>query len=185
MKEKDNNVIMSFKKGMSVSQIAKKYHISRQGVYNILNRNNINYKKVPSIIDVDKIAQDLKHNNIKTVMNKNGVSYHALRKIINENELEKREIMKNVLNVKDVKRLYCDIKLDDEKIGKIFNCSPYTVRSFRWKHNIYDENRRWMDILTKDVYQKLRRNGKSLTEISQIVNIPYYLVVKAKSIYEK
>jgi DNA-directed RNA polymerase specialized sigma24 family protein len=72
----------------------------------------------------------------------------------------------------------------DEEIGKIFQCSQYTVRSFRWKHNIYNRNRQWQERLPKKVYLQLRQQKLSLSEISAITDVPYYTVVKAKKLYE-
>jgi DNA-binding CsgD family transcriptional regulator len=71
-----------------------------------------------------------------------------------------------------------------KEIGKIFNCSQYTVRSFRWKHNIYDKNRKWKEVLTFNDFVKMRSQGMSLIEISKKTGIPYHSVVKAKKIYE-
>ena len=42
---RDIDIIKAFKEGMSISELSKKYNYSRQGIYNILQRNNINYKK--------------------------------------------------------------------------------------------------------------------------------------------
>lgn len=181
----EQQVINLYRDGVSISKIAKKIKISRQGIYNILNRNKINYKKQKANIDIDQIKNDLKYNKIKYVMKKYNLPYSRVRKIIEDENIKKYEIMTDVLIVEDIRRLYCDVGMTDEEIGKIFNCSQYTVRSFRWKNNIYDKNRQWQRELTKSKFLQMRADNKTLKQISEETGFPYHIVIKAKKIYEQ
>ena len=185
MREYDNEVLRLFKENLSVSKISKMTGLSRQGIYNILQRNGVNYKKKVKSVEPHLLRKDLQHKSIKRVVQDTGVPYHRIKRIMDEHSIEKREIMRDILNVKDVSRLYNECGLDDKQIAQIFNCSQYTVRSFRWKYNIYDKNRLWQERLTKNIYRKLCSEGHSLSEISKITDVPYHTVVKAKKMYEK
>lgn len=180
----DEIIIEAYNKDNNITNISKKYKISRQGIYNILNRNKINYKKQTRNIDVEILKKELKRNKMKYVMDKYNIPYSQIRKIINNEEIEKREILKNVLNVNDVNRLYKDVGMSDKEIAEIFNCSQYTVRSFRWQNNIYNRNRQWQKELTKRIYMNKRKMGKTLKQISDETGFPYHIVAKAKKIYE-
>ena len=180
----EKNIINAFQNGMKISEISKKYGYSRQGIYNILQRNNINYKKVKPEINVEEIKKDLRHKSINKIIKEKNISYHQIKNIMEQNNLKKKEIMTERLTVENVKRLYCEKGLNDIEIGRIFNCSQYTVRSFRWKHNIYNKNRNWKKELTKEKYLKMRKEGKNLMEISKISNFPYHIIMKAKALYE-
>lgn len=181
---RDIDIIKAFKEGMSISELSKKYNYSRQGIYNILQRNNINYKKDKPEINIEDIKYDLKQKSINRIMKEKNISYHQMKNIMEKNNLQKKEIMSERLTEENIKRLYCEKGLDDMQIGKIFNCSPYTVRSFRWKHNIYNKNRNWKKELTKKKFLAMRKQYKTLTEISKISNLPYHIILKAKSLYE-
>lgn len=177
-------IIESFNNNLSITKIAKKYGISRQCVYNILNRKNVNYKKEDYGVDIDALKKDLKCNKMRDVMEKYNIPYSYLKKIMDEEKIQKREIMKDVLNYEIVKHLYDECDFSDEQIGNIFNCSPYTVRSFRWQNNIYDKNRNWQKHLTKNDFIKMRKSGLSLAEISRKTGYPYHIIIKAKQVYE-
>lgn len=177
-------IVKKFNNGEKITNIARELKVSRQHVYNILNNNKIQYKKAKNNIDVNEIKQSLNYDTIKGIMDKNEISYYEMNKIMKENNLTKKSIMNGRLSVNNVKRLYQEVGLNDKEIGRLFNCSEYTVRSFRWNNNIYNKNRNWKNTLTKDVFYKLRSEGKSLKEISEVVQLPYYLVLKAKNEYE-
>ena len=183
-KKIDRIVIDAYKNGDSITEISRRYNISRQGIYNILNRNEINYKKQKNIINFDVLKEELKYNKIKYIMDKYNISYSQMKRIMENENIKKYEIMNDVLNIADVKRLYCDIGMSDIEIGRIFNCSQYTVRSFRWKNNIYNKNRQWQKLLTKKLYLQKKREGKTLKQISAETGFPYHIVAKAKKLYE-
>ena len=180
----EQKIVLSFQNGESVTKIAKKYGISRQCVYNILNRKNINYKKEDYNVDGETIERELKNNKMVSVMEKYQIPYSYLKKVMDEQNIKKSEIMKDRLKQDVVKHLYNDCGFDDEQIGKIFNCSQYTVRSFRWENGIYDKNRNWKKDLTKEKFVSLREKGKTLVDISRETGYPYHNIVKAKQLYE-
>ena len=180
----EQQIVLSFQNGESVTKIAKKYGISRQCVYNILNRKNINYKKEDYNVDSETIERELKNNKMVSVMEKYQIPYSYLKKVMEEQNIKKSEIMKDRLKQDVVKHLYNDCGFDDEQIGKIFNCSQYTVRSFRWENGIYDKNRNWKKDLTKEKFVSLREKGKTLVNISRETGYPYHIIVKAKQLYE-
>ena len=179
----DAEVVRQYQEGKSVAEISRNTGLSRQGIYNILNRKQINYKKVNKEVDVDAIKKDLQRNKIKSVMKKYGISYHFVRKLMDKNNIDKSEIMKDVLKKEDVERLYTEMGMSDEEIGRIFNCSQYTVRSFRWEHGIYNKNRNWHTILTKEMFLKMQDDGLSLRAIAEKTGIPYHTIVKANKLY--
>ena len=119
-----------------------------------------------------------------TVMNKYKIPYSYLRKVMKEQNIEKTEIMKDRLDKRVIKHLYDECGFNDEQIGSIFNCSQYTVRSFRWNNGIYDKNRNWKKDLTKDKFDTMRKSGKTLADISRETGYPYHIVIKAKQLYE-
>lgn len=137
MTSKDEKIINDFYSGMTVIQLSKKYGLSRQGIYNVFIRNKIGYKKEKKKYDIEKIRSDLKYNSVKKTMDMNKISYYDISKIMKNENIFKNEIMKDILNVEDVDRLYNKQGFNDEKIAKIYNCSKYTVRAFRWKNGIY------------------------------------------------
>ena len=179
----DEEVVQQYRDGKSIAEISRNTGLSRQGIYNILNRKQINYKKGAKKIDTDAIMKDLQRNKIKRVMEKYDLSYHSIRKIMDKSNINKSEIMKDILKKEDVARLYCEMGMSDEEIGRIFNCSQYTVRSFRWEHGIYNKNRNWKSILTKDIFLRMQEDGLSLREISEETGIPYHTIIKAKKMY--
>jgi len=180
----EKNIITSFKSGESVTKIAKENKISRQCVYNILKRKNINYKKEDYHIDSEMLKEKLKNNKMTAIMNKYKIPYSYLRKIMKEQNIEKTEIMKDRLDERVIKHLYDECGFNDEQIGSIFNCSQYTVRSFRWDNGIYDKNRNWKKDLTKDKFNIMRKSGKTLADISRETGYPYHIIIKAKQLYE-
>ena len=92
--------------------------------------------------------------------------------------------MKDRLDKKIVRHLYDECGFNDRQIASIFNCSQYTVRSFRWNNGIYDKNRNWQINLTKEKFIVMRKSGKTLVEISNETGYPYHIVIKAKQLYE-
>lgn len=133
----DKKIIDDFNNGMTVIELAKKYGFSRQGIYNIFIRNNIQYKKEKKKHNVHKIKQDLKYNSIKETMKINDISYYDINKIMRNENIFKNEIMRDRLNKDDIDRLYNKLNLNDEKIANIYKCSKYTISAFRWKNGIY------------------------------------------------
>lgn len=137
LKKYDESVLTMYDNGMSVMAISKAMGISRQCVYNILNRNFINYKKPSKKVNIDAIKEEMKYSKMKQVMLRHDLTYAQMKKIMKEENIEKREIMKDILKIEDVRRLFHKYKMSDKDIAQIFNCSEYTVRSFRWKNGIY------------------------------------------------
>lgn len=180
----EQNIITSFKNGESITKIAKENNVSRQCVYNILNRKNINYKKEEYYIDEDILKEELRNNKMITVMNKYKIPYSYLKKIMKQKNIEKTEIMKDRLDKKVIRHLYDECGFNDKEIASIFNCSQYTVRSFRWNNGIYDKNRNWKKDLTKQKFSSMRKAGKTLTDISKEAGYPYHIIIKAKQLYE-
>lgn len=185
LKVNDKIILNLFEDGCTVSEISKNTGLSRQGIYNILKRNSVNYKKASPTISPELLKSKLKKNSIRNVVRETGIPYHRVRKTMQKYKIEKNEIMRDILKVSDVERLYNELGFSDEKIAEIFNCSQYTIRSFRWKNNIYDKNRKWQERLPKSIYFSLRQKGYSLSDISEETDVPYYTVVKAKKLYEK
>ncbi len=137
IRQYDEKVLQMYRDGLSVMKIAKKLNISRQCIYNILNRNFINYKKPSRNVDIDAIKEEMKYSKMKKVMENHDLSYAQMKKIMKDENIKKREIMKDILKVEDIGRLFCKYRMSDKDIAQIFNCSEYTVRSFRWKNGIY------------------------------------------------
>ena len=67
---RDIDIIKAFKEGMSISELSKKYNYSRQGIYNILQRNNINYKKDKPEINIEDIKYDLKQKKPRKALSR-------------------------------------------------------------------------------------------------------------------
>lgn len=180
----EDKVVESFNQGDSITKIAQINNVSRQCIYNILTRKNVNYKKERPTIQIEQLKEDIKHNKLSYVMGKYNLPYSYLKKIMDEENIDKRDIMNGVLSEERVRHLFCVSGFNDSEIAKIFNCSQYTVRSFRWKHNIYGKNRKWQEELSKKKFEQMRQKGMSLTEISKETGLPYHIITKAKRLYE-
>lgn len=179
---KEDRIIELFKNGMSVAKIAKEVKMSRQGVYNILIRKKIKYKKDIKNVEIDVLENELKNKKIKDIISETEIPYHQLRKVMKENGLRKSELLNDILKKDIIDRLYNEKGFNDVEIAKIFNCSQHTIRSFRWENNIYSRRRNWQKELTKEHFLELKKKY-SLREISEMTNLPYHTIVKANQIY--
>lgn len=103
--EQEQQIVADFKNGVPVYSLSKTYGFSRQGIYNILNRNGTNTSK-RSLTQKEKnrmIKDYEKGNSIKTISVEYKVSTHTVSKVLHESNInvttmkvthEQREEMK-------------------------------------------------------------------------------------------
>jgi len=165
----------------SFGSIAREFGKSRQRVHQIYKEYKEKYPelfKEKEIPEGEVIKEALDRGDSYTkIMQDFNLTTTELKKILEKHGLKKK-LVKDILTKERLMELYVDKELDDEAIGKMFNCSPNTVMRARYEHGIYKEMRRPLrEKLTPELFKKLyvdeRVKGVQLAELfnTNIANI--------------
>lgn len=128
-----------------LSKIALKYNVSRQRVHQVLQE----YRKVKP--ELFKNIEKPTREQIKKKIEKNealidiakhlNITLGQLRKLMDEYEIEKKTI-KDTLTKERLFSLFVIKRKSDSEIAGLYNCSPNTVKTLRYRHRILLKNRK-------------------------------------------
>lgn len=115
-RERNEEIIKKFNSGCTVTSLAREYKISRQAIYNILNRGLIGGKKYGLTDFQKKKINEIPYNSIRNYLLENKITVREFLSMISENEKKAVIIRRNLISGSIVKRTY---KNEVEKICDI------------------------------------------------------------------
>lgn len=158
-------------KTQNLSQIAKKYGVSKQYITQLHTKYQASYPDLfpKKTISKKELEKALKTQTIASVCNQTGLSYYTVRKLIRQYGLRKDTATAR-FDEKDIRRKYLDLWWSDAEIAETYGCSVSLVKKFRYNRGILKTDRAPLaERLTRDAALYLTaERGLSLSDICRV-----------------
>lgn len=180
--------LLNLPKKKSLAAIGAEYHVSRQRIHQ-LYREYVRQRpelfpsrKVPAAEEIrDLLAANAP---LSKIAKKYSLSVGKLKKYMNAYGL-KKEYLKEKLKRDELYRLYVELEMSDEKIARMYNCSPNTIMKLRYENQIYERMRRSLrERLTPEIFKELyEKEGLRLEQIASLFKANVQTVIRLKREY--